>query len=462
MVKASPAVTPEEHVVTKTTTIREVLPSNEGSPPGQRKTPEFFEFVRSIPEDKMSEYMIYLYRVEPGRVQIDHTPGRSFDVPGYGIVPVLDLEAIETVVTNEFGGGVYRLICTKRSSGEWQTQVNFRIDLPPRNVVPWFVKRGENKPNQDGKPGQQYDPATAIASQAIQTIASRESEAIGLGLRMMDSAAGHILRANQPDDIIKQIQAAMLTKALNPPDPIEQMSRFMELQSRLNPNNGNGNRGGDDLNLDRFRSMISFVREFTGPGSPAVSVGAEIVRSVTNMVPSVVDGIREWRIGKEAERDAIAIAHSYPPPRPPAPAGVRPPQVLPPVNPTQPNPTQPVQPGVAVPPASVPPPNGGAPTIEFIEAKILEMIRMPVSAEEAASRTLEFLENLAGDNPPPDQDYVTQLTALGETGLVQLFQARPNLMPATNNTGRLLEFIRAFLRYHAQDLADERTAARPN
>src|SRR5215475_5474414 len=99
---------PDEHMVTKTTTFREVLPPGGTDPGGGRKQPEFFEFVRSMPEQELGNFTIYLYRTEPGRIQIDHTPGKTFDVPGVGLVPITNLEPIETVVGDTCGGGIFR------------------------------------------------------------------------------------------------------------------------------------------------------------------------------------------------------------------------------------------------------------------------------------------------------------------------------------------------------------------
>src|SRR5215475_5342216 len=92
----------DEHMTTRTTTIREVLPPG-ADPASGRKQPDFFEFVRAMPEQELGNFTIYLYRSEPGRMQIDHTPGKTFDVPGVGLVPVTSLEPIETVVAEQCG-----------------------------------------------------------------------------------------------------------------------------------------------------------------------------------------------------------------------------------------------------------------------------------------------------------------------------------------------------------------------
>ena len=87
-----------------------------------------------------------------------------------------------------------------------------------------------------------------------------------------------------------------------------------------------------------------------------------------------------------------------------------------------------------------------APSLEFIESKILEMFREPVSADEAADRTVAFLDTMS-------PAMVDQLRSLGEAGILRLFQSRAILQPAMQNLPRLQDFIRAFL-VHASDGAE--------
>lgn len=92
--------------------------------------------------------------------------------------------------------------------------------------------------------------------------------------------------------------------------------------------------------------------------------------------------------------------------------------------------------------------------MEFIEEKIVEILRHPISAEQAADDAMTFLGAL-------DARIVNQFAMLGESGIVALFQSRPVLKQATNNMPRLVEFIRAFLRMHAEDQAVEATPGTP-
>ena len=81
----------------------------------------------------------------------------------------------------------------------------------------------------------------------------------------------------------------------------------------------------------------------------------------------------------------------------------------------------------------------GAPSLEFIESRIVAIFQESTPAEEAANRVLEFLDTI-------DPNVVEQLKSLGEAGVLNLFQSRPVLRPALANLPRLQEFIRAFLK----------------
>jgi hypothetical protein len=86
--------------------------------------------------------------------------------------------------------------------------------------------------------------------------------------------------------------------------------------------------------------------------------------------------------------------------------------------------------------------------MEFIEQKILEIFSQSVSATQAADDAMAFLSAL-------DPNAVAKIASLGETGMVAMFQNRPILKQATANMPRLVEFIRAFLRMHAEDVAGD-------
>jgi hypothetical protein len=300
------------------------------------------------------------------------------------------------------------------------------------------------------------DANVQLAQHAIDTISGQEKTQINIATDLMSRAAetmktavemrmaapaAPIGPAAELQTALTQAMIARLTQdASTSPAAQLQTALTQALITRLTQNP-----------MDEVRGFMGFFRELGGQ-SPASNYGAEIVRAVANVVPQAVDGIREWRMGREAERDTAAMMIQPQAPRP-APATFSSPQ---PATPPMPAPA-PRQ--IAANPAgnSVTPPS-----TEFVEQRIVEMLRAPISADEAASRTLEFLCTLAGENPPAERNYAAQLAQLGETGLVNLFHMRATLKPATGNMPRLLEFIRAFLKYHQEEQEEERPEQKPN
>ena len=453
--------------VVKTTTIREVVPENLKLP-----APDYWEFVRTIKPDS-AEYIIYLYRDSPNRIQIDHTTGPFWEVPDYGSVSIADQESLETAISRDCGGGTYKVILKTRSTGAWICSANFRIDLAPRPIMPWFQRRLPNTPGTIptnsptgtmGPPVLPGDGTTQIASKAIDTIANQEHTAVNIGLGamrttadLMNTMAARMLQPPAPaptDDITKQLLTAALAKMLNPPDPFELVKQVMGLQSTMAaPTNP----------LEQFRNVYALVREISGSVAPASSTGAAVVQSIPTIAGHVVEGLREWRLGMEAQRDGVAMMQHPGARRPPQ--SVTPAQIMPPaprIPPPSVNPE--INPATAMPPQAIQQASPGIvpPSTEFVETRIIQTFRQPIPADEAANRTIEFLYMLSGETP--DQNYVEVLARQGEAGLIALFGIRPILQPATQDPQRLQEFVRAFLKEYEEEKAEEarELAAKPN
>jgi len=111
---------------------------------------------------------------------------------------------------------------------------------------------------------------------------------------------------------------------------------------------------------------------------------------------------------------------------------------------------------VVPPPAAAPQPVPGEPSIEFIEQKIVDILKKAISADEAADEVLAFLDLMA----PP---LIEQLAACTEAQLVQLFQTRP-VLRQYHDLARLQEFVRAFLKYskEAEEPPAPAGAVKPN
>jgi len=156
------------------------------------------------------------------------------------------------------------------------------------------------------------------------------------------------------------------------------------------------------------------------------TMGTELVRHLPNVVREIGDVMREWRMGMEAQRDGTALARGMQPP-PGAPPR------LPVATNTAPAPPANAQPGED---AMVPP-------LEWVETKIVEILRKPISADEAADEAVAFLMVA---HPTLGE----QLAAATKEQLLTVFASRPILKQIPSGP-RLVEFIDSFLKYAAGD-----------
>jgi hypothetical protein len=266
----------------------------------------------------------------------------------------------------------------------------------------------------------------------MHALTNQERQSAEIGFRAMETAASVMQRFAQPatpvsppqpsetDQLMKMLMLKMMEKLID---------RFDQPAAAVVAS------GIPGVPADMIGQLFSSIIQRglnPQPSGPPVSASAELVRTLPQVAMTAVEGLREWRAGMEAQRDTVAIARgaaAVPPP----PQGARP--ALPPQQAPAPNPA----------------PNGATtvqpPSLEFLETKIMEFWREPISTTEAAEKTLDFLTLTA-------PEALDQLANLGETGLTQLFGTRQILKPATQNMPRLLEFVRALLKMHAEDKAE--------
>jgi hypothetical protein len=421
--------------VVETTTRKRILPI-ENSPETKPELWTYLESLDSNPQE-WDRHIVYIYRTEPSRSDGTGTLvakcTRTMTFPDGSTAELSDQEGFEYGMLKNYGGKAYRLI-VKRGH-ERIVQGRVYIDAPPRTIAPMLES---SNGNGAGATVTAYSDATQIANKAIDTVASQDALGIKVAaetlsaMGQLQAHTANVLKnfnanptpppAPPENPLVTQLIAVVLPvvghlieRMLNPPDPLKQLRDTLVVMREINPGNGT-------------------------PAAPAVSAGAELVRTLPQVAMTVVDGMREWRGGVEAQRDTVLAARSPipiptgPPPQPQA-------RVLLPT------------------PAPNPPPNGAAavsqPSPEFIQGKIVEILKEPVSAEQAADDTLAFLSVI-------DEKLVDYLAGLGETGLVNLFQTSPTLKPATVNMPRLLDFIRAFLKMYNQDKEADANERKPN
>jgi hypothetical protein len=430
-----PEAAPTSGEVVETRTTRRILPVPNSE---ESKTPEFWAYVRAILQADWSKHMVYLYRVEPKpSVAIQRTGNSFLTMPNGQQVSLADQEELEFALAANYGGGIFRLIVKK--GPQWVTQERLEIGGPVRALQ---IPAPENSQQQPGVNQNQYgDAATAISMKAIDTVAGAEHTAVRIGIDALGAAAnivrsfgeGRPTAPSSSDQMMQQFMAAMIARMSV--DPMQQFMQMLAFMKEINGVFSGGGNGGNGLPADMMQQfMKAMFEKFMNPtpaGSP-VNTGAALVQMLPAIGNQFVEGLREFAKVRENEAKIIAMQRSGMP-APPQPN----PQVLPP----------------SAPNGAQPQPANGAPSVEFVDRKIIEFIKAPnLSAEQAADEAMSFLDSL-------DPHAVAQLSSLGEPGLLQLFSSRPILQQATSNMPRLVEFIRAFLRMHAEDVASEQGQA---
>jgi len=444
-VKTAAAVAPNGGQVEETVTRKRILPAEAV---GAQKTPEFWPYFEAIRMDDWSPYRhkLFLYRYKGqdpvGSADfLEKNESGVLTLANGDTVQLNNREDTEFAIAQRYGGGLFRLILKRGSERITETRVS--IDQP-RKAIPAMQHEAS------GPTISTMGDATAeVAHHAINTIAGQERLAVDVGVNALRSAAEVVQRFSQPqppvnsemDQMFRGLMVRMMERMLNPPaaaDPIDLLTKVMTLQQQLNPS-GQGNPLVSRIMDSAVENLLK-----PQPSGPVVSAAAELVRQLPSVAQYATQAIHEWRMGSEAQRDTAAIMAGGKAVTPPAGRPVTQPSVasatiLPPV-------------GTAAP---VNAQANGAPSFEFIESRIVNIMGDSETVEEAAERCFEYLADT-------DKNVIPQLAGLGEQGLMQFFCSRPTLKPVTVNVPKLQEFLRAFLKCASE--ADGATAAslKPN
>lgn len=408
--------------------------------------PDLFEYLQSISTEDWSRHTVYVYRSAPEPSLPINKCGEVFLCPDGTTIKTADQEEIELALSRYYGGGSY-LFIVKRGS-QRKTMGTIRIGGPVKNISPIDIFTAPNAPGQPPQPAPLGDSATAaVASRAFDALGNQERQSAEIGFRAMETAANVMQRFGAPqnnnggDELDRAMKAAMIQRLMS--DPLENIVKMITVIVPLLKDFGIMSAGGNGGNGGIGNELIAtVVRTATDRLlNPAPAVGAEVspmtatIQAVTAIAPRAVEGIHEYRLAMEAQRDTIAMqTRTQQPQRPPVaqPAA----QVLPPAqNGASPNPAPGAQPMPAL-------------SAELIEQRIVEMLQANVTIDDAAADLFHFLQVGQG----PGGAIIPQLTSLGETGLVKLFSTRAILQPAWKvNSQRCIEFIRAFLKYAAEE-----------
>jgi hypothetical protein len=439
---------PEIGRTVEKTTVTRVLPVDPLT--GERKTPDYFEYVAKLSAadwERHPKHTLYIYRrnTDTGpMVPLERLNG-IFPTAG-GDISLSDREEFEIALAQKYGGGNYRLILKKGSERITEGRISF--EGPPKNTRPGILDSAEA--NSNGASSQAPETTESVAKTAMNIVANQESQGLQIGMAALHSAADVVQRLANPqtgaagqsetDLLMKQALIEMLRKALNPPppppppDPIAMFQQFATLMATLS----GGNSAVSPIVQQILDAGLKRVLD-PPPSGPVSSTGAELVRVFPQVAAYASEAVKEWRAGSEAQlQTAQIMANANRPALPPGTA-----QPPPPGRPI----TQATQLAPAVPPApaEVQTMPAGTPSLEFIEGKIVEILKKPISADDCADEVLSFLD-LMDPGAPGHPGMVDQLAACSEAQLVQLFQTRP-VLRQYHDLARLQEFVRSFLKY---------------
>lgn len=435
-----PAAEPTPGEIVETTTRRRVVPATESQ---SNQTPELWEYLRTLAQrndpNDWARHMTYVYRVEPTpSITLLKSANQFLTMPNGQQVSLADQEEIEFALNQNFGGGTFRIIVKK--GPQWATQARFSLGGPVRTLT---IPIDTGQPTAGGSSSMPLgtgDPTAAVAGRAFDALSSQERQSAEIGFAAMRTAADVMQRFAAPgatatpqDELMREVLAelrASRRSGMSLQEILAAAGSVVALFKELGILGGNANPMVGQVMEIAMKRLL----EPPTSGNP-VNTGAALVQMLPTIGNHFVEGLREFAKVRENEAKIIAMQRAGVPVATPG----QNPQVLPPV---PPNGGQPQ-----------PQPANGAPSVEFVDRKIIEFIKAPtLSAEQAADEAMSFLDSL-------DPHAVVQLASLGETGLLQLFSARPILQQATSNMPRLVEFIRAFLRMHAEDVASEQAQA---
>jgi hypothetical protein len=476
--KAAVAPAPAASVVTKTTTI---------TTEPRASMPDFWDYLETeIPrsDPHWDKHLLYIYRQNAmGPSTALGKFVRVISVPGQQDIPLDDKEAIEWGIRQVFGGGNFRLILKRGSERitEGKTSNDAPQKAPASIPEPNFIAPASS-PGYGGN-----DPTAAVAQSAIHAMQGKESEAMRVAVGTLEAAASVVKRLTEAppaaaptaaDNLTQQFMAAMMQRALNPPDQLETFARMMALMKEATshpapaPVAGGTGIAGVDITVGKILETglerILNPAPVAAPGS-ATSVSSELVRSLPMIGQLVVQGMQEWRAGMQAQAAAAAaMAAGRQPASPPAINGhavplpaarsAPPPGTIlnmPP--PASSPPSTILSPESAPAPPSTPQPGGDmTPPLVWIESRLIEFLRTSATADEAAEKFADFLELSC-------PELTDKLVAAGKESVATLFQSEPVLREGTIGMPpeRIQEFINKFFAC-VTEAPGEEPAGKPN
>ena len=445
----TPAVSPAAGHVKEKITRERILPASEAAKQNAEAMPDFWEYIEGLTPEQWNDHIVYLYREDPKAstysgefAYLDKFVGYIEVRPGLQ-VPMDERGIIEQAIKEKFGGRAFRLICKR---GKQRVTVGKCVNEAP-------PKYPDTNPQQHfSGPLPNAGPTDAsVASKAIDVMAAQQPDAMRLAMDVLRSASDIVMKQGQShtpaaapvSDLDAELKRAMIKRMLEPPDPIAEFAKYKELFAP--PQNAL---------VDKLVGMA--LEKFMTP-APAISGRTTLLDLGREALPVLAGTVKEamtnWRMGVEAQRDAIALQRGMNPGTP-MPAAALPPQPLPPATDAVP----------AAPAAQTnpQPPADNNPPFEWLEMKIVEILKdKDFTVDQAVDETLAFLyrAHSAVVGLLLDPPKIDPRLSPGEQGVLQLFQHRPILQQVPVNP-RLAEFIKKFIAA-AKDAEAQRLGVAP-
>jgi len=424
-VSTSPAVGPVVEKVTRTRT----LPPAEAAKDTATQ-PDFWEYVEALTPEKWNEHIVYLYREDPkvstysGEfAYLDKFVGYIEVRPGVQ-VPMEERGIVEQAIKEKFGGRAFRLICKR---GKERVTVGKCVNEAP-------PKYPDANPQQFAGPLPNAGATDAsVASKAIDAMAAQQPDAMRLAMDVLRTASDIVMKSGQPhgpvtppteSDIDREFKRAMITRMLNPPDPLAEFAKYKEL---FQPQQNQLVDKLVGMALERFMTPAPV----TSGRTTLLDLGRE---ALPVLASAVKETMHEYRLSAEAQVRAMELQRGMPGP------------TIVHANP-QPAAPLPAEPAPAAPQQSAPAADAGVPSFQWIEERIAKIAKdLSFTVDEAVDETLSFLYNvdprivgLLLDPPKLDPRLKP-----GEEGLLQLFQYEPILQQVPVGP-RLTEYIKKFV-----------------
>lgn len=445
--------------VVETVSRRRVLPASEAA--GERSTPEFWEFLENMTDDSWAngEYILAISREDPkpsqygGINQLEVIQDGTMQVKPGVYVKINSREALQQAIRQKYGGKAFRL-WLKRGK-QRVTEGKCMNELPAR--MPMFEDNGVTAPAYfPPTPGAAMpngaDPTAAVANRAIDTLAQNQNpQLLNIAIDAVSRMAAVVGAKPDKSDLEKQLQELMLKRLIDPPAPLPKTEDEIEkafrtaLLSRLAADPFENFAKLKEMFQPPAKNSLQETLDFIGALKTSGLIGNHgggVWELAASAIPAVAGAakevMREWRLGMEAQERGVAVMRGANP----APHVVQPPAQLPAGNP--PPPVNSGNAGNADP--------GGAqvitgdPPLEWVEQKIVDILKKGETVDSTVSYVLDFLEVSYPSLIPLliDPPKIDPRLKPGEEGLLMLFQNRPVLKQIPVNP-RLTEFIKKFV-----------------